>query len=137
MKRECIYINCYNNFTYHSSGRRHENQTNSPIFFIGFSSPNCLGNSFFHLKNVKIHFYEVPPFFHSGLQNTWILEVEAMRFVPFNSENIHNEESKKPGFTCPIKLRTNSKIFSVISWSKMSDLVLNTPLKRLKLSRLN
>ena len=39
----------------HNSGRRHEIQTNDLIFFICFWSPNCLENSFFHLKIVKIN----------------------------------------------------------------------------------
>ena len=34
-----------------------------------------------------------------------------------DSGNIHIEESKKPGFTFSIELRTNSKSFRVISWS--------------------
>ena len=91
-------INCYNSLRFvadiskkmqkghnfwqfkdHNSGRRHENQTNDPIFFTCFSSPNCLGNSFFHLKIVKIHFHGVLPLAYSGLQNNWILEVKAVR----------------------------------------------------------
>ena len=48
-------------FKDHNSGRRHENQTNEPIFFICSASPNCLGNSFYHLKIAKIHFHGVPP----------------------------------------------------------------------------
>ena len=63
----------------HNSGRRHKNRTNDPIFLICFKSPNCLGNSFFHLKVVKIHFHGVPHLAYSGLQNTWILEVKAVR----------------------------------------------------------
>ena len=108
-----IYINCYNSLRFvadisktiqkghnflqikdHNSGRRHETQTNDPIFFICFSSTNCLWNSFFHLKIVKIYFHEVPLSAHSGLQNTWILEV-----------------------------RTNSKIFRVLSWSNITRMV--------------
>ena len=94
---KCIYINCYNSLRFvahiskkmqkghnfwqfkdYNSRRRHENHTNDSIFFICVSSPNCLGNSFFHLKIVKIHFHVVPSFSHSGLQNTWILETKAV-----------------------------------------------------------
>ena len=66
-------------FKDHKSGRRHENQTNDLNFFICFSSPNSLGNSFFNLKIVKIHFHGVPHLAHSSLQNTWILEMKAVR----------------------------------------------------------
>ena len=97
-------------FKDHNSGRRHENQTNDPIFFICISSPNCIGNSFLHLKIVKIHFHRVPPLTYSGLQNAWILEVKAVR-------NIHTEENKQSGFTFSIELRIKFKIFTVISWS--------------------
>ena len=52
-------------------------------------------------KLSKFIFMEPPPFVHSGLQNTWVLEVKAVRsdFVVFNSGNINIKESKKPGFT--------------------------------------
>ena len=101
---KCIYINCYNSLRFvpeinkkmqkgqnfwqfkdHNSKRRHENQTNDPISFICFSSPNCFGNSSFHLKIVKINFHGVLIFHDNplalyGLQNTWILETKAVRF---------------------------------------------------------
>ena len=104
-------------FKDHNSGRRHENQTNDPIFFICFSSPNCLGNSFFHLKIVKIHFHGVPPLAHSGLQNTWILVVKAARWwfcpVQFRFDS-HIEESKKPGFIFSIELKIgNLRVISL------------------------
>ena len=35
-------------------------------FFHLLSDPNCLGNSFLHLKIVKIHFHGVPPLIHSS-----------------------------------------------------------------------
>ena len=95
---KCICINCFNNLRFvadiskkiqkrdnfwqlkdHNSGRRHENKTNDPIFFICFSRSNCFWNSIFYLKIVKIHFHGIPPLAHSGLQNTWILEVKAVR----------------------------------------------------------
>ena len=91
-----------------------------PHFSIYFLSSNCLWHSFVHLKIVKIHFHGVPSLVYSGLQNTWILGVKAVRlwfcFIWFRS--IHIEESKKTGFTFSIELRINSKIFRVISWSK-------------------
>ena len=54
------------------------------FFFISFSSPNSLGKSFFHLKIVKILFHGISSLAHCGLQNTWILEVKAvrLRFCP-------------------------------------------------------
>ena len=42
-------------------------------------SPKCLGNSFLRLKIVKICFHGVPLLVCSGLQNTRILEVKAVR----------------------------------------------------------
>ena len=49
------------------------------FFFTYFLSSNCLRYSFLYLKIIKIHFYEVPPLVHSGLQITWILVVKAVR----------------------------------------------------------
>ena len=48
----------YNFWQYknHKSGRRYDNSTNDATFFICFSSPNCLGTLFLHLKIVKINF---------------------------------------------------------------------------------
>ena len=111
-------------FKDHNSGRRHEKQTINPILFICFSSPNCLWNSFLQLKIIKIHFYGLPALVHSGLQNTWILEVKAVRLgfctVWFRKHTL--EESKKTGFIFSIKLRINSKIFREVSWSRVFNL---------------
>ena len=73
MKKDAIF----SQFKGDNSGRRHENQKNDPIFVT--SSPNCLRNSFLHLKFVKIYFHAVSPLVRSGLQNTWILELKAVR----------------------------------------------------------
>ena len=80
-----------------------------------------------HLKIVVIYFHEILSLVHSGLRNTWILEVKTARlgFCPFNSGNIHIEESKKPGFTFSFKLRINFKIFRVISWSIAASTLLS------------
>ena len=66
-------------FKEHKSGRRYENNTNDPIVFICFSSPNCLWTSFFAFKNCQNSWGY--PLFHSGLQNTWILELKAVRLM--------------------------------------------------------
>ena len=101
----------------HNLKRRRENQTDDPIFFICFSSPVSENHS--SIWKLSKLIFMGSPLAHYGLQNTWILEVKAVRlgFVPFDSENIHIEESKKAGFTFSIELRTNSKFFRVISWS--------------------
>ena len=59
-------------------------------------------------KLSKFIFMEPPPFAHSGLQNTWVLEVKVVRsdFVVFNSGNINIKESKKPSFNFFFDLRT-------------------------------
>ena len=104
---------------YHNSGRKYEHQTNDHIFFICFLSPNCFGDSFFQLKIVKIHF-------HRSL--LWPIVVwKIMTFggdtceiqiFSCSIQKIYTLRKKnKPGFTFSIELRTNSKIFRVISWS--------------------
>ena len=45
-------------------------------FFIYFLSSNCLWYSFLYLIIVKTRFHGVPHLVHSGLQNTWILELK-------------------------------------------------------------
>ena len=109
-------------FKDHNSGRRYENKTNNPIIFICFLSPNCLGTSFLHLKIVKIHFHgvtllsilvcKIPEF------SRWKLWEKD--FLPFDSGNIDIEKNEKPGFTFSIASRINSKMFRVISWSKVA-----------------
>ena len=50
----------------------------TPFFHLRFYL--CLWYSFLYLKIVKIHFHGVPLWsVHSGLQNTWILEMKAVR----------------------------------------------------------
>ena len=72
----------------------------TPFFYLRFEL--CLWYSFLYLKIVKIHFREVPPLVSSGLQNTWISEVKAVRseFCP-----IHIKESQNSGFAICIELR--------------------------------
>ena len=76
-------------------------------FFFYILSPNCLWYSFLYLKIVKIHFHGVPFMVYSGLQNTWIWEVKAVRSefcsIWFRK---HIRESKKLGFIFSIDLRT-------------------------------
>ena len=50
-------------------------------------------------KNVKIHFLGVPPLVHSG-------RLRDQNSAPFDSGNIHIKESKNPGFTFSIQLKT-------------------------------
>ena len=50
-----------------------------PIFFIYFLRSNCLWYLFLSLKIVKIYFHWVPLLVYSGLQNTWILKVKAVK----------------------------------------------------------
>ena len=133
----CIYINCYISlrfFAYiskklqkgynfwqfkdHKSGKRYENNSNDPIFFICFSSLNCLGTSFFHLKTFILWGHLLV---HSTLQNTWILEVKAVRFCRVRFRKHTLQENEKPGFTSSIELTINSKMFRVISWSKVAE----------------
>ena len=93
-----------------------------PLFSFVFLSPNCLGTSFLHLKIVKIHFHgvtllsilvcKIPEF------SRWKLWEKD--FLPFDSGNIDIEKNEKPGFTFSIALRINSKMFRVISWSKVA-----------------
>ena len=45
----------------------------------------------------------------------WRWKLWDLNFVPFDSGNIHIEESKKSGFTFSFELRINSKILRVIS----------------------
>ena len=93
-------------FKDHNSGRRHEKQTNDPIFFICVSSPSCLGNSFLYLGIVKIHFHGILSLvntFFSGLQNTSILQVKVVVRSGFCSvwfrKHIHwGKVKKKTGF---------------------------------------
>ena len=101
---------------------RHENQTNNHIFFFCFLSPNCLKNSFLHMKIAKIHFSGVPPLIHSGMEipEFWMWKLWDQNFVSFDLGNLHIEDSKKPLFNFSIELRRNSKIFRVISWPKKS-----------------
>ena len=47
----------------------------------------------------------------------WRLKLWNEEFAPSHSGNIHIDESKKPGFTCSIEFRINSKISRVILWS--------------------
>ena len=70
-------------------------------------------------ENCQNSFHGVSPLVHSDLQNTWILEDEAVRpkFCPIQFRNHTPEESKNPGFTFSIELRINSELFKVISWS--------------------
>ena len=130
-------INCYNSrrcfddiskklqkghniwqFKDYNSARSHENQTNDPILFICFLIPNCLVNLFLHLKIVKIHFHEVPPLAHSGLQYTWILRQKCeIRVLSCWIQETNTLRKVEKGFTFSTELRINSKIFRVISWS--------------------
>ena len=67
-----------------------------------FLSSNCLWYSFVYLfENCQNSFLWGLPFVHSGPQNTWILEVQAVRseFCLVRFRNIHIKESKKPRFT--------------------------------------
>ena len=72
--------------------------------------------SFLYLKYVKIHFHGVPHLVHSGLQNTWILEV----VIPFYSGNMYIKESKKAAFIFSIELRT--KFVWSHGWSHLASL---------------
>ena len=127
MHRGCNFLQ----FKDHNLGRRHENQTNDSIFSICFLSPNCLGNLFFYLKIVKIHFHGVSllAILVCKISEFWSWKLWDYDFVSFDSENIQIGESKKPGFTFFIELITNSKfielitnskIFRVISWSTIN-----------------
>ena len=85
----------------------------------------------FAFENCQNSFSGVPPSVHSGLPNTWILEVKALRlgFCPRSiQEKYILRESKKPGFTFSTELRINPKfsglshgIFSMITWMKKVD----------------
>ena len=87
---------------------RKRNYTNDPKFLIYFLSSNCLWYSFLYLKIAKIHFHrvllssipvcKVPEFWRCKLWDT--------NSVSFDSGNIHNKESKKPGFTFSFEVRT-------------------------------
>ena len=56
-------------------------------------------NLTFAFKNCQNSFLRGHPLVHSGLENTRILEVKAVRlgFCPFDLGNIYIEENKKPG----------------------------------------
>ena len=119
----CIYINCYsknilsaknckkdtifdNLKTITQEVRRHENHRNDPIFFISFSSPNCLGNSFLHLKIARIYFHEGTPFnsFWSAKYLNFGVESCEIRIL---SRSIQETYTLR-------KVRISSKIFRVI-----------------------
>ena len=97
------------------------NQTKDPVFLICFSSPNCLGNSFLLLKIAKIHFHEVPPLAHSGLQNTWILEVKVVRLgfcaVLFR-KHMYTLKKIISRFYFFYRVENKFQIFRVVSWSR-------------------
>ena len=83
------------------------NYTNEPIFFQRFKL--WLFVIFiFVFENCQNSFSWGLPLVHSGLQNTWILEVKAVRseFCLVRFRNIHIKESQKPGFTFSINWRT-------------------------------
>ena len=73
---------------------------------------------FFHLTVRSIHFciWKLSKFIFIALllwfilvckiPEFWSWNLWDQNFVPFDSANIHIKESKKPSFTCSIKLRT-------------------------------
>ena len=63
----------------HNLGSKKGKHRNDAIFYTYSLSSNCLWYSFLYLKIVKIHFHGITSSVNSGLQNTWILEVEAVR----------------------------------------------------------
>ena len=80
----------------------------NPFFHLLFELCLCLWYSFLYLKNVNIHFHGIP------LWSILVCNIPEFRrwklwdqnFIPFDSGNIQIEESKKPGFTFSIDLRT-------------------------------
>ena len=105
----------------HNSRRRYENKTTDPIFFICFSTPNCLGASFLHLKIVKVHILG-SPLVHSGLHNTWILEVKAVRlgFCPVRFRKYTCWEKWKTRFCFFYRVENIFQNF-YDSWSKLGE----------------
>ena len=93
----------FGQFKEHNWGRKKGNYTNHPIFklwlFVIF---------IFVFENCQNSFSWGSPLVHSGLPNTWILEVKAVRseFCLVRFRNIHIKESQKPGFTFSIEWRT-------------------------------
>ena len=106
-------------FQHYDSGKRPSNQRSDLIFFICFSSPNCLGNLFLRLKIVKIHFHGAPywPILICKIPEFWRQKLWDQVFLRLDSGNVHIEENKKPGLTFSTQLRINSKNFREILWS--------------------
>ena len=141
----CVYINCYNSIRFfvdiskklekgynfwkfkdHNSGRRCENKTNNPIIFICFSSTNCLGTSFLHLKIVKIHFHGTPfwSILVCKISEFWRLGFKAVRLGFFRirfRKHTHRGKRKTRFYFLTIESRISSKIFRVILWSKVVE----------------
>ena len=125
-----IYINYYNSLRFVANKRKKIQKGHSfwkikdhesgrkPHFFLCFSSPNCLGNSFFHLKIVKIRFHGVLPWAYSGLQNTWTLEIKAVRLglCPVWFRKYTHWGHWKTRFYCFYRVENEFQIFKVISW---------------------
>ena len=98
----------FQQFKDHNSGGKKNKLDKWPHFFhLIFEL--CLWYSFSNLKNIKICFHGVPP-----LQSILVCKVTEFQrwklwdqnFAPFNSGNIHIKESKEPGLTFSIELRT-------------------------------
>ena len=85
-------------FKDHKSGRRYENKVYDPIFFICFSS--SVKKPHFCILNLSKFIFLGHPFVHSGLQNTWILEVKAVRlgFCPIRFKKDTHWEKWKTRF---------------------------------------
>ena len=89
------------------SGRKKGNQTNDHIFFIYVFSSNCV-LFIFVFENFQNSFSWDPPFglFWSVKYLNFRGEICEIRILFRLIQETHNKESKKPGFTVSIKLRT-------------------------------
>ena len=90
-------------------------------FFHLFFELNCLCYWFLYSKNWQNSFSwdsHFGPFWSAKYLNFGGKKLWDQNFMPFDSRNINIQRSKKTGFTFSIELKTNSKIFRFIPWSK-------------------
>ena len=98
-----IWIICFNRFKFLAEKRKLDKW---PHFFIYFLSSNCLWYLLLYLRNVKIHFKWGPPLWSIlKISEFWRWKLWD-RILSYSNMETYIKESKKPGFTFSIKLRT-------------------------------
>ena len=98
---------CFWQFKYHNSGKKMETKQMTPFF----------SSTFWALTFCDIHFcnWKLSKFIFMGshlcsilvckIPEFWRWKLWDQNFVPFGLGNIHNKESKKPGFNFSIELK--------------------------------